>query len=167
MWWFVKSGSRIQGCIEMLSKSQNVASSVAKSYRFFPKHVSRGGGASSFSRNCASLCPHPESLQPLPGSPSHYLSSIIPSFSIAVVLAASSGLNQLNLFHHEVLRKLNKNSIFTLFENYSKCRIWIFEFWHFSPIFVLLKLTCLVTLFNRKLQIFKNSPKWTLFGIFN
>ena len=53
------------------------------------------------------------------------------------------------------------------FENYSKCRIWIFEFWHFPPIFVLLKLTCLVTLFDRKLQVFKNSPKWTIFGIFN
>ena len=44
-----------------------------------------------------------------------------------------------------------------------KCRIWIFEFWHFPPIFVLLKLTCLVTLFDRKLQVFKNSPKWTIF----
>ena len=27
----------------------------------------------------------------------------------------------------------------------------VFEFWHFPPIFVLLKLTCLVTLFDRKL----------------
>ena len=35
----------------------------------------------------------------------------------------------------------------------------VFEFWHFSPIFVLLKLTRLVTLFDRKLQVFKNSPK--------
>ena len=26
-------------------------------------------------------------------------------------------------------------SILTLFENYSKCRIWIFQFWHFPPIF--------------------------------
>ena len=42
-----------------------------------------------------------------------------------------------------------------------------FEFWHFPPIFVLLKVTCLVTLFDRKLQVFKNSPKWTIFGIFN
>ena len=42
-----------------------------------------------------------------------------------------------------------------------------FEFWHFPPIFDLLKLTCLVTLFDRKLQVFKNSPKWTIFGIFN
>ena len=33
-----------------------------------------------------------------------------------------------------------------------------FEFWYFPPIFVLLKLTCLVTLFDRKLQVFKNSP---------
>ena len=29
-----------------------------------------------------------------------------------------------------------------------------FEFWHFPPIFVLLKLTCLVTLFERKLHFF-------------
>ena len=41
------------------------------------------------------------------------------------------------------------------------------EFWHFPPIFVLLKLACLVTLFDRKLQVFKNSQKWTFFGIFN
>ena len=33
--------------------------------------------------------------------------------------------------------------------------------------FVLLKLTCLVTLFDRKLQVFKNSPKLTIFGIFD
>ena len=55
----------------------------------------------------------------------------------------------------------------TLFANYSTCRICIFEFWHFPPIFVLLKLTCLVTLFDRKLQVFINLPKWTIFGICN
>ena len=33
--------------------------------------------------------------------------------------------------------------------------------------FVSLKLTCLVTLFDRNLQIFKKSPKWTIFGIFH
>ena len=49
-------------------------------------------------------------------------------------------------------------------ENISKCLIWN---WHFSPIFVLLKLNILVTLFDRKLQVFKNSPKWTIFGIFD
>ena len=36
-------------------------------------------------------------------------------------------------------------------ENYSKYRIWIFNFWHFSSIFVLLKVSCLVTLFDHKL----------------
>ena len=49
--------------------------------------------------------------------------------------------------------------VFTVFENHSKslilqycernsskCRIWIFEFWHFPSFFVLLKLTCLVSL---------------------
>ena len=39
----------------------------------------------------------------------------------------------------------------TVFENHQKCRIWIFQFWHFPPIFDLIKLTCLVTLFDRKL----------------
>ena len=42
-----------------------------------------------------------------------------------------------------------------------KCRIWILAF---STNFVLLKLTCLVTLFDRQLQVFKNSPKWTIFN---
>ena len=55
----------------------------------------------------------------------------------------------------------------TLFKNYWKCRIWIFEFWHFPPFFVVLEITSLVTLFDRKLQVFKNSPKRTIFGIFN
>ena len=32
--------------------------------------------------------------------------------------------------------KTNCHSKGTLFENYSKCRIWIFEFWHFPPICV-------------------------------
>ena len=36
----------------------------------------------------------------------------------------------------------------------------IFPIWHFSPIFVLWKVTYLVTLFDRKLQVFKNSPNW-------
>ena len=40
----------------------------------------------------------------------------------------------------------------------------ILHFWHFPPIFVILKMTCLVTLFDRKLQVLKNSPKLTIFG---
>ena len=52
----------------------------------------------------------------------------------------------------------------TVFENHPECRIWIFQFWHFPPNFVLLKLTCMVTLFDRKLQVFKNSPKWSIFN---
>ena len=39
----------------------------------------------------------------------------------------------------------------TVFENHPKCRIWIWAFGHFTPIFDLLILTCLVTLFDRKL----------------
>ena len=40
---------------------------------------------------------------------------------------------------------------------------FIFQFWHFLPFFVLLKVTCLVTLFDRKVQVFKNSSKPTIF----
>ena len=49
------------------------------------------------------------------------------------------------LFHYAQCLKITQNVAF--------------EFWHFPPIFVLLQLTCLVTLFDRKLQVFKNSPK--------
>ena len=38
----------------------------------------------------------------------------------------------------------------TLFKNV------VFEFWHFPPIFVLLKLTCLVTLFDRSFRFSKS-----------
>ena len=46
-------------------------------------------------------------------------------------------------------------------ENHSICLIWIFEFWHFQPIFVQLKLTGLVTLFDSKLKIFKIHQNWS------
>ena len=39
----------------------------------------------------------------------------------------------------------------------------ILQFCHFHQL--LSYLTCLVTLFDSKLQIFKNSPKWTIFVI--
>ena len=48
----------------------------------------------------------------------------------------------------------------TVFENHPKYCIWRFQFGHFLPIFVQLKLTCLVTLFDCKLQAFKNSSNW-------
>ena len=50
---------------------------------------------------------------------------------------------------------------FTLFENYLKCRVWILVF---STNYVQLKYTCLVTLFDLKLQFFKNSPNWPIFA---
>ena len=43
----------------------------------------------------------------------------------------------------------------TLFENQRKCLTCYFRLRHFPPIFVLLKLTCLVTLLDRKLQFSK------------
>ena len=36
-----------------------------------------------------------------------------------------------------------------------------------SHLKLLIKLTCLVTLYDRKIHVFKNSPKWTIFGIFD
>ena len=45
----------------------------------------------------------------------------------------------------------------TLFENHPNVA---FEFRHFSLIFVLSKLTCLVTLFDHRLKVYKNSPNW-------
>ena len=41
-----------------------------------------------------------------------------------------------------------------------------FEFWHFPSIFVLLKLNCLVTLFDRKLQILQKLAKMNHFWHF-
>ena len=51
-----------------------------------------------------------------------------------------------------------------VFEKYSK-NLMRFHFWHFSPIFVhldleLTELTCLVTLFDRKLQVGKLTIFW-------
>ena len=50
-------------------------------------------------------------------------------------------------FNEVISRFAGKEIILKITQNVA------FEFWHFPPIFVLLKLTCLVTLFNRKLLI--------------
>ena len=49
------------------------------------------------------------------------------------------------------INEWNYNCLFsnTVFENPQKCLIWMFQFWHFIPILVVIKLTCLVTLFDR------------------
>ena len=52
----------------------------------------------------------------------------------------------------------------TVFENHSKCRIRNLAFF---TNFVFIKLTCLVTLFERKFQVLKNSPNWPFFFISN
>ena len=59
---------------------------------------------------------------------------------------------------HIVLKitKKSHSTLRTLFENYSKCLIWIFQFGHSLPIFVPIKLTCLVKLFDGKLWVFKS-----------
>ena len=65
--------------------------------------------------------------------------------------------------------KITQNVSFNIASeaSYVYIKVSHFEFWHFSLIFVVLKVTCLVTLFSRKLQVFKKSPKLTIFGIFN
>ena len=58
------------------------------------------------------------------------------------------------------------NTVFEKFTNMSHLSFSILSFsTNFCPIKI--KLTCLVTLFDRKFQVFKNSPKWTIFVIFN
>ena len=47
-----------------------------------------------------------------------------------------------------------------------KCLISIFQLWHFPSFLVLMKLTCLVALFDHKFQFFKNCQNWPFFGIF-
>ena len=69
----------------------------------------------------------------------------------------ASSCNHLDV--HCIYDGFLSNRSSTMFENCSKCRIWIFQFWLSQLIFVLLKVTCLVTLFDRKLQ--------PIFGIFH
>ena len=67
-----------------------------------------------------------------------------------------------NWFLGHILRFSKRNKkLNTVFENPSKCRIWIYAF---STNFCPFKLTCLVTLFNRKVSFLKNSSKWTIFN---
>ena len=60
----------------------------------------------------------------------------------------------------------NSYFVMTVFEKDSKYLIWNFSILAFFTFLVLLKMTFLVTLFDRKLQVFKNSPKLTIFCIF-
>ena len=59
-----------------------------------------------------------------------------------------------------------KYLIFQLFYHFSQY-LKIAQNFGISPNFVPLKVTCLVKLFHRKLQVFKNLPKWTIFGLFH
>ena len=62
-----------------------------------------------------------------------------------------------------LIKPRGKSNSSTLVENYSKCRIWTFLFWHFPLIFVLLELTCLVTLFDCNLYVSKNETFSVIF----
>ena len=52
-------------------------------------------------------------------------------------------------FNEVISRFAGKEVILKMTQNVA------FEFWHFPPIFVLLTVTCLVTLFGRKHQTFR------------
>ena len=67
------------------------------------------------------------------------------------------------------LKISGKFTFCTVFENHQKRSHLTFSSMscHFPPIFVLFKVICLVTLFATSLKFFKNSPKWTIFVIFN
>ena len=53
-----------------------------------------------------------------------------------------------------------------VFQNHPKYRIGIFQHWHFPPIFVILKVTSLVTLFDRKPSGFQKLAKIEYFWHF-
>ena len=90
-------------------------------------------------------------------------------FFVTLVLAIGSIVNgtllQIHFFYGCLKRKslsyhVSKTDIthtkksYSYEQNYNKTSSFYVQFWHFPPIFVLLKVTCLVTLFDHKLQVF-------------
>ena len=63
-------------------------------------------------------------------------------------------------FNEVISRFAGKEIILKMTQNVA------FDFWHFPPIFVLSKMTCLVTLFERKLQGFEKLAKIDCFLAF-
>ena len=72
-------------------------------------------------------------------------------------------IDQAHTHTHRQKRK-SCTTAHTVFENHSKCPIWNFSILAFPAIFVILKVTCLVTLFDRNFQVLKKSPKLTIFN---
>ena len=70
--------------------------------------------------------------------------------------------NQIGTAYSSIKRRWSLKTTSTMFVNYTKCRIWIFQFRHFP----LLKVTCLVTLFVCKLQDFLKVAKMDNFWHF-
>ena len=94
------------------------------------------------------------------------LSIKLVKISHSISFVSWARLHMYKCFHNLLWRQKQKQQ-HTVFENHQKCRIWVFQFWLFPPIFVLLNVTCLVILFDRKVLLFKNSPKLTILGFFN
>ena len=98
---------------------------------------------------------------------------------IVFVVLADKSLGEVNVFEcvvriPDTIYRVTRTIIYTPSE-YFQCFCFparnpefftfFFQYWHFPLIFVLLKVTCLVTL--QQTSGFKNSSKWTIFGIFD
>ena len=93
--------------------------------------------------------------------------SVSPNFklsSLGLTLIRNTGWN---ILYFEFSLQFLVNFLIFSREITQNVAFAIFQFWHFPPTFVLLKVTCLVTLFDLNIQIFKNSPILAMFGIFN
>ena len=84
-------------------------------------------------------------------------------------MGAATKIDFLHIWHWFWISELRPNEKLlnksTVFKNHPKCRIWNFSILAFSTNVCPIKKwpTYLVTLFDRKLQVFKNSPKFTIF----
>ena len=106
-------------------------------------------------------------IQTSPGRPGNIFMSFTPPENKSGNLSNQFKQHKIWTDHKMSLKNKKKRTQFFEITEKSKCPIWIFQLWHFPPIFVISKVTCLVTLFDRKIQVFKNSPKLNNFGIFN
>ena len=82
---------------------------------------------------------------------------------LRIVYARTVFKNRPKKSHHFFIWQTSQFLIITRKQNVA---FEFFNFWHFPSILALLKVICLVTLFDSKFQVFKNSPKWTHFGHF-
>ena len=80
---------------------------------------------------------------------------------VRLVRFAIIRLSSFRSFFYPLVGRYISSHVFTLFKISENVALGFFYFWHFPPIFVLLELTCLVTLFDRRQQ---NGPFWRFFN---